>query len=154
MEDVTWLPEETWETIVQHSPIVSVDLVVLADDGVVLGKRRNEPARGEWFVPGGRVHKGERLEAAVARVGRAELGVAVDILERIGVYEHLWEAGDVADAGGKHHVPVAYTVRVVEGELDADDQHEVVEAFASGELPDNLHPYVEEYLSDSSYVEF
>jgi colanic acid biosynthesis protein WcaH len=55
-------------------PLVSVDLVVRHDGGAVLGRRQNEPAKGEWFVPGGRVHKDERLTDAVHRVARTELG--------------------------------------------------------------------------------
>lgn len=49
---------ETRATVVGHAPLVPVALVVLAADGVVPGTRRNDPARGEWFVPGGRVHEG------------------------------------------------------------------------------------------------
>lgn len=62
------IPDRVWETIVRNVPIVSVDLVVRSPDGVILTKRMNEPAKGEWFVPGGRVHKHERLTDAVHRV--------------------------------------------------------------------------------------
>jgi len=52
-----WISEKEWRIIVQNIPVVSVDLIVLHKGGVVLGKRCNEPAKGEWFVPGGRVRK-------------------------------------------------------------------------------------------------
>ncbi|QIO20876.1 NUDIX domain-containing protein [Haloarcula sp. JP-L23] len=73
------IPDEEWKTIVQSVPLVSVDLVVRTGEGIVLLKRTNEPAKGEWFVPGGRVRKGERLREAVHRVARTELGVDVTI---------------------------------------------------------------------------
>jgi len=69
-----WIPESDWRTIVQNVPIASIDLLVESPDGVELGKRARQPARGEWFVPGGRVHKGEELTAAVHRVETDELG--------------------------------------------------------------------------------
>lgn len=76
--------DEDWATVVRNVPLVSVDLVVETDDGVVLGKRENNPAKGEWFVPGGRVRKHERLTDAVHRVAREELGVEVSIERRLG----------------------------------------------------------------------
>ena len=83
-ERVEWIPDEVWSDIVEHVPIPSVDLLVVTDDGLLLAKRQNEPAKGEWFVPGGRIHKGESLEEAVHRVAREELGVDVVIDEEIG----------------------------------------------------------------------
>lgn len=56
------LPKDEWKTIVENMPLVSVDLIVLYDSGILLGKRNNPPAKGEWFVPGGLVKKNETLE--------------------------------------------------------------------------------------------
>ena len=83
MKKVDWISEDDWNTIVSQVPIVSIDLVVLCDDGVLLGKRENEPAKGEWFVPGGRVRKSETLVEAVDRVGQQELGTEVEIIGRV-----------------------------------------------------------------------
>ena len=46
-----WISEKEWETIVRNAPIVSVDLVVKHSDGIVLGKRTNEPAKGSGSFP-------------------------------------------------------------------------------------------------------
>ena len=83
-----WIPKDEWETIVRNVPIVSVDLVVKRSDGIVLGKRTNEPAKGEWFVPGGRVQKGETRVEAVHRITEEEFGVSVDVIESLGAFEH------------------------------------------------------------------
>lgn len=141
---VDWIPDDEWATIVRNVPVVSVDLVVLTDDGVVLARRTNEPAKGEWFVPGGRVKKGERLREAVHRVAREELGVEVEVVESLGAYDHRYEASDVARSGGKHYVANGFVVRVVGGSLGLDEQHDAVEVFL--DPPDSLHPYVEAYL--------
>lgn len=147
-ERVEWVSDEDWEVIVSNAPIVSVDLVVLTPDGVVLGRRENEPAKNLWFVPGGRVQKGERLDDAARRVAREELGVNVDIRERLGVYEHLYEASDVPGAGGKHYVPVGFVVETDTTTFETDDQHDTLSVFPTNDLPD-LHEYVEEYLRDA-----
>jgi len=107
---VDWIPEEEWATVVRNVPIVSVDLLVSTTEGVLLVERRNRPAKGEWFVPGGRVHKGERLVGAVQRVAREELGVEVEIEASLGAYEHLYDDAAVDDAGGKHYLANGFLV--------------------------------------------
>lgn len=146
------IPRAEWETIVRNVPIVSVDLVVRRDGGVVLGRRRNEPAKGEWFVPGGRVHKGERLEAAVHRVAREELGVVVTIERSLGAYDHLYDVADVPEAGGKHYVSHGYLVRPETTEIALDDQHDDARVFPLAEMPD-LHEYVRAYLREAGLLE-
>ena len=142
------IPPDDWATIVRNVPVVSVDLLVLADDGLVLGKRTNEPARGVWFPPGGTVFKGESLEDAVHRVATEEIGTDVRIDRQLGVYEHFYDTADVPDADGKHYVAVAYAVTPVEAELRPDDQHAALETFATPESDLDLHPYVERYVAD------
>jgi colanic acid biosynthesis protein WcaH len=181
MEQRTYVADDDWATVVRNVPIVSVDLVVLAplspssaptderpndagdiptetdadvadEWGVVLAKRENEPARGEWFVPGGRVGKGERLTDAVQRVAREELGTEVTVERELGVYEHLYDTADVDDAGGKHYVPTGYVVRAPAASFELDDQHSAVRVFSSAELPDDLHPYTAAYLADAGFI--
>lgn len=79
-----WIPDKTWRTIMAQAPIVSVDLLVHVNNGLVFGKQTNEPAEGYWFVPGGRLEKGETREEAVHRVAREELGVNGSIVESQG----------------------------------------------------------------------
>lgn len=146
------IPRAEWETIVRNVPIVSVDLVVRHGDGVVLGRRRNEPAKGEWFVPGGRVRKGERLEAAVQRVAAEELDAAVEIDRRLGVYEHHYDVADLDDVGGKHYVPVGYVVTAADDGFAPDAQHDALRTFAPPFDGLDLHPYVRAYLADAGLV--
>lgn len=95
--DEGWIPDEKWRTIAQNVPIPSVDLVVECPDGVVLAKRSNQPAEEEWFVPGGRVQKGERLSESVRRVARTELGADVTVREALGTFEHFYQHLDVGE---------------------------------------------------------
>jgi colanic acid biosynthesis protein WcaH len=142
-----WLPPDDWRTVVAGVPIPSVDLIVVHDGGVVLGRRTNDPARGEWFVPGGRVRKGERLPAAVDRVARDELGVDVTVRERLGAFTHLWETSDVPGTDEKHYVAVGFVVEPSADPLAGgppDDQHDEFRAFR--ERPPDCHEYVAAYL--------
>jgi len=40
------LKKRLWRVIVENVPLVSVDLVVEHDGGILLGERENEPAKG------------------------------------------------------------------------------------------------------------
>ena len=143
-----WIPEDEWKTIVEHVPIVSVDLVVIRDDQILLGKRRNRPAKGEWFVPGGRVKKGETREEAVHRVASEELSLSVRVLESLGAYEHLYDDAEIAVESGKHYLANGFVVEPLEGELTTDSQHSEFGWFSIEELPP-LHDHVSAYIRDA-----
>lgn len=139
------IPDDAWRSIVEYMPIPSVDLLVISDGGLLLGKRQNEPVRGEWFVPGGTVTKNERLEAAVQRVAAEELGTGVSVLERLGTYEHFYDTADVEGVSSKHYVATAFVVEPDSTDFQSDDQHSELRVFRPPF--DDLHPYVRRYGS-------
>ncbi|QAY18878.1 GDP-mannose mannosyl hydrolase [Halorubrum ezzemoulense] len=145
-----WIPEEEWETIVRNVPIVSVDLVVKSSDGIVLGKRTNKPAKGEWFVPGERVQKGETRVEAVHRIAQEELGVSVDVTESLGAFEHRYETSDAEGVETKHYLANGYAVELDSGQIHPDDQHGEVRVF--GSAPDSLHPFIRSYFEASETI--
>ena len=138
------IDDQDWRTIVSNMPIPSVDLLIKCPEGIVLGKRTNEPARGEWFNPGGRIHKGEPLEAAVHRIAEEELGIEISIDRSLGVYDHFYDTSDVPESGGKHYIAHAYLVSTSDCDVTPDDQHSAFRVFENP--PDDLHPHVEAYL--------
>lgn len=148
-DSVERIPDDVWARVVEYMPIPSVDLVIRCGAGILLAKRENEPAKGEWFVPGGRIQKGERLVEAVNRVAREELGVSVSIEERLGTYDHLYDTSDVENSGGKHYVAHGFLVTPDAESFSLDDQHSEFSIFEVSSLPD-LHPYVEDYLRHAS----
>lgn len=142
-----YIPTKEWEVIVKNVPIVSVDLVVTDGDAVILGKRTNEPAKGEWFVPGGRVRKNESLDDAAYRLAAEELGIEVTVDRRLGTYEHYYDATELDAADTKHYVAIGYLVSLVGGDISLDDQHSDIRRF---EPPfGDMHPYVGNYLRDA-----
>jgi colanic acid biosynthesis protein WcaH len=107
-----WLEPQDFERVIRFTPLVSIDIIVRSKDGrVLLGRRRNEPARNSFFVPGGRITKDESLGAAFRRVTAAELGVRMELNQArfIGVYEHLYKENFFEKEGfGTHYVVLAY----------------------------------------------
>jgi len=140
------IPRDEYATIAEHVPIVSVDLLVWNDGGLVLGKRTNEPAKGEWFVPGGSVLKGETREEAVHRVAREEVGCDVHVDQCLGVYDHFYDAAASDGVKSKQYLATAYVVTPEDDAFRSDDQHAVLRTFH--EPFDGVHEYVQRYLDD------
>ncbi len=124
-----WLEPQDFERVVRFTPLVSIDIVVRSKDGhVLLGRRKNEPARNSFFVPGGRITKNERLEDAFKRITAAELGVQLELDQArfIGVYEHIYKENFFGKEGfGTHYVVLAYELTLTEApESLPTQQHE------------------------------
>lgn len=70
------------------TPVLTVDCIVFNNDSVVLIRRRCEPFKGMYALPGGFVDIGESVEQACAREMKEETGLEIDsnILQLVGVY--------------------------------------------------------------------
>lgn len=144
-----WIPVEEFSAFIEAMPQVCVELFVEYDDGVLLTKRTNEPAKGEWFWPGGRLFKGERPEAAARRIAADELGIDININELLGVYNQFWETSDLPGSPSRHTVNFVYRAHSSAGvvDIELDEQHEDWCIIRS---PDpTLHDYVRQYLEDA-----
>lgn len=146
-----WLPADVYATCQRHLPEVCVEVFLEHDGGVLLARRTNEPARGEWFWPGARLYKGERLADAARRVAREELGIDVELGGQLGVYGHFWDRSALPGVDARHTVNVVFRVRPVDEafEICLDDQHDAYR-FVTAIEPD-LHEYVRRYLADAGY---
>jgi colanic acid biosynthesis protein WcaH len=83
------IPEDLYRHIVANMPIPCVDLLIRNKLGhILLLKRRNSPAKNQWWFPGGRVLFNETLERAAHRKAKQECGLK--LLENVfsrGTYE-------------------------------------------------------------------
>ena len=140
------IPEDDYRVIAENVPIVSVDLLVHHQSGIVLGKRQNEPAKDEWFVPGGTVLKDESRMQAVHRVAKEELGLDVVVDEVLGTYEHFYDEAATSGVNSKQYLATAYIVTPHSGLLEPDNQHESLRVFTEP-FPE-LHDYVGRYIRD------
>ena len=108
---------------------LTVDGVVPYKEGIVLVKRKNDPFRGYYALPGGIVEYGERVEDAMLREVREETGLECVIDRLVGVY-----SDPDRDPRG-HYVSICFLLRVMGGKLRAGSDAQEVKVFKLGELP-------------------
>jgi len=70
-------------------PLVGVGAVLVCDGEILLEKRKNEPGRGKWSIPGGLVELGETVEQSVIREVKEETGLDVEEPEQVDVVDSI-----------------------------------------------------------------
>lgn len=126
--------------IVPAAPVVGVGGVIVRDGKAVIVKRANDPYKGQWSIPGGRVELGESLADALRREMREETGLEVTIGPLIEVFERI----QFEDVSGPrpgplvryHFVIIDYVCSCVGGALCAGDDAEDARWVTSEELED------------------
>jgi len=70
-----------------ETPLLTTDCVISDGEGrILLIRRKNEPFRGAFALPGGFVEIGETVQAACRREVLEETGIKIGALRLIGVY--------------------------------------------------------------------
>ena len=112
------------------SPSLTVDGVMIKDDKVLLIKRKNDPYKDKWAIPGGFVEYGETTENAVLREFREETGLEGIIDRLIGVYS------DPKRDPRKHVVSIAYLLKYTGGNEKGGDDAKEARWWYLEKLPD------------------
>jgi 8-oxo-dGTP diphosphatase len=105
---------------------VGVGAVVFRGGDVLIIKRGKAPFIGQWSIPGGGLHEGERLEDAVIREVREETSVKIRLLGLVGVFEALPTTRD-GEGFLRHTLMIDYAAGWLAGEPAAGDDAEAAE---------------------------
>jgi 8-oxo-dGTP diphosphatase len=94
-------------------PVVGVGAVIICDGKILLEKRKYEPGKGKWSVPGGLVELGESVEQTVIREVKEETGLEVEKPEHMDIVNNV-----IRDENGEikyHFVILDYFVKLKGG---------------------------------------
>jgi ADP-ribose pyrophosphatase YjhB (NUDIX family) len=110
------IPEDIYSQIVCFMPIPCVDLLVEDSEGrILLIRRANNPAKGQWWFPGGRVHYLETRAQAAKRKLREECGLNVLQMKELGAYDVILDMD--GDADPHHGITTLFHVMINRGGL-------------------------------------
>ena len=145
-----WIEEQLYQQIKRAVPISCVDLVIGNTDGeVLLVKRANEPAKGHWWFPGGRVRHGELRADAAARKLAEECQLLASEIHELGTFDLLLP---LTWGGFSHAISTVYEVKIPPGrEVCLDSQSVEFCWVRLADLSDlQLHPFLMKCLEVSS----
>ena len=117
------IPAKQYRAILEAMPVVCVDLIVRHGSRFLLVKRKNEPLKDEWWVPGGRIFKGEMALEAAYRKLQEETGVKPSRGFRfVGYYEDFYD--NSAFEVPCHTLSLLYETEVDSKEVKLDEHSE------------------------------
>jgi colanic acid biosynthesis protein WcaH len=139
-----FIPTELYFQILQNIPIACVDIAIVARGAVLLVKRKDPPAQNQWWVPGGRVLKGEMMKETAARKALEEVGIDCHVGPIIHTAETIFPDGP----GGipVHSINSCFFLYPVDHNFEPHlDDHHADYRWVNA-IPEGLHPYVERCL--------
>jgi 8-oxo-dGTP diphosphatase len=130
------------EPMSYRNPLLTVDIIIECQGGIVLIERRNPPLG--WALPGGFVDYGESLEAAAVREAAEETSLEVRLLEQMHTYSD-------PDRDPRHHTVSTVFIARADGVPKAADDALKARVFNAENLPAPIvfdHPAIlEDYFA-------
>lgn len=138
-------------------PLVGVGALIHDLEGrVLLIKRKFEPNKGKWSLPGGLLETGETLEEAGRREVREELGIEMKVEKLFQVSEEVIRDGQAKTRF--HFVLVDYlaTLKPASAKITLNEESESFAWFKPEEVrgldtTENTKLIVEKYLAQSRH---
>ena len=138
-ETENWkIPSSLYEVIVDVLPISSVEAIILKDDKLLFLRRKNNPVKGQWWFPGGRIRKGETLQEALVREVKEETGLTVTTSKLVNVYSRIFDK--------RHDITIAYVCKCKPDKITLNNEHS--EYKYTKKPPKNIDPYLNEVIKD------
>lgn len=112
---MSFIPNDLYAQIMEVLPILCVDVLLYNSKGqCLLVKRANEPLKGQWWVIGGRVLKGETLKQAAIRKVKEETGLIISSVKPVGYYEEISHTNRFGSITPLHAVSAVFSAVVDE----------------------------------------
>jgi colanic acid biosynthesis protein WcaH len=124
-----YLPADVYQKIVQDSVVCCVDILLVRYNPAenrkecLVVKRSSEPAMGLWWLPGGRLLKGETFFAAARRKAKQETGISdVQPIQVLGVWNTFFPTShwDDNESKGTQTVNPIVLVEVLQAGADVE----------------------------------
>lgn len=110
-------------------PSLTADIFIFDEDfNFILIKRRNDPFKDYWALPGGFVEYGETVETAAVREAKEETSIDIELKDLVNVYSN-----PDRDPRG-HTITVAYTAKGDLSQKKADDDACDIGIFSQNQL--------------------
>lgn len=160
-----FLNKDQFINVVRDTTLISIDLCIKNKSSVLLGRRKNAPAKGSFFVPGGRIRKNEKINEALERILLDETGLKrnnsiSNTFRFLDIYEHFYEDNFLSNKNfSTHYIVIAYIVDYKNligfDSLLPYDQHENYIWYNYKNLDEtiNVHQYTLNYFYHKMFLD-
>ena len=139
--ETDFIPSTLYDQIMQLMPIPSVEAIIIMKGSLLFLRRKNNPASGQWWFAGGRIHKGESFEETLHREVKEETGLEIESYRFIKAYSRVFPQ--------RHDITIVYLCNCKDSKIKLDSEHSEYKLFKK--IPKNLHPYLLETIKDSQW---
>jgi ADP-ribose pyrophosphatase YjhB (NUDIX family) len=139
--ETDFIPSALYDQIMRLMPIPSVEAVIVMNGSLLFLRRKNNPASGQWWFAGGRIHKGESFEETLHREVKEETGLEIKSYRFIKAYSRVFPE--------RHDITIVYLCKCKENKIELDSEHSEYKLFKK--VPEGLHPYLLETIKDSQW---
>jgi len=152
------LSDDAFKNLIKNGILLSIDLIIKnKKNEVLIGLRKNNPAAGYWFVPGGRVYKNETFNTALERICRSEVGELQSnyTYNFKGLYNHIYNDNFFNDPDfNTHYVVVGIELHLGDIEMKNSmlDQHADLKFISIPSLlnDENVHKNTQYYFVENA----
>jgi 8-oxo-dGTP diphosphatase len=136
------VPEKLFQKIKENIPLSCVDIILVKNNEFLLVKRSISPYKNKWCLPGGIIKKNQKIIQRLQQVGKEELGIKVDIIKSLGVYEKIYQ--------DRHDISHCYVATSSKQELKLDFQAKSAKFFTK--IPNNTSNFHALMLRDAGFL--
>lgn len=116
-----FVDDEVYAQILDAIVLACLDIVLVHDGKILLGKRAWHP-QADWWIIGGRMRPGEELEVAAARHAKRDLGLelTLDRFRYLTTFSAAWRTRRHEPADhGTHTVSIVVTIELTTEEAES-----------------------------------
>jgi ADP-ribose pyrophosphatase YjhB (NUDIX family) len=116
-----FVDDEVYKQILDAVVLACLDMVLVHEGKVLLGKRAWHP-QADWWIIGGRMRPGEELEVAAARYAKRDLGLelALDRFSYLTTFSSAWKLRRHEPADhGTHTTSIVMTIELTAEEASS-----------------------------------
>ena len=110
-----FIPKSNFINAIHALPLISIELCIVCNGLLLVGKRNNKPAKGFLFTPGGRIRKNESLGSAFSRIAKDEVGLSNFLISEntlMGAWDHFYKDSVYSDDISTHYVNLPFLCKI------------------------------------------
>ena len=136
------IDKDLYSKIHELLPIACLDLVIVDEGKVLLIRRNRQPAKDQYWLPGGRIFRDETFIDAAKRLALTETGLHINNIETLGVDNLIFNEDPFGHGQGTHTITCVMKCIPTTTDVKLDANHSAYVWWDPTEPGAALHEYV------------